>query len=969
MSTSASIATSSPVLTMNPTITEHDFRFPRRPSAWPGAAIHNAPTQRSGNSNRIPNSRDASASFKEHKTDMATTYSLARQGLGGSALFPFLQNGLADSDRSIDRMQQDDPLATQVWKFFARTKHQLPSQHRMENLTWRMMALNIRRHKEEQQQRQGEADARRKKTMDANSRLGRPMMQSSPSGIAQLRKSSENNLAQPDAMNLDDFIFSDNSGSPINFASPEGDKMVDDRSGSSMASAIPIKSRKEPSLQNFVPQSVPVQPAHQATQGSEFNYVNRHLRKTSIDDRRTRKRPANFSPQVPAVNSTAAQNDLDLDSELHDYSLDQPNQAGIPQQSNGSNVPFNLDTFMENDSMVNNGNFQQNFSFSPSTSPMIPHGPFSGMYHNSSVPSASMSNNNNNNGDFYSPPASAYPSNVSTPHPVPEQEGFYFGSQDARAQRPQGFQQSIGSMLSQQFMYGGSNGNSGSTMFSAPGTASESMSAYSTAPSSFGHIDPSQVFQNEQAVTSPTIQMPQDNMFSFGADSDDEDNNAFADRNVSMQKDMSSSLDESGAMGWDASLPGQFSTQAARFPGGPTRKQVMIGGTTTDFVDNNGDWESNGLERSQSQSFRGGNLRRQHPKLPRNASTPVHFGGQQNGFEQLAQSMQSSPAGDGNGTMSGFSSVAPSRPSSPPMSKQGSTTNLQSAAGNGNDGNAPTTCTNCFTQTTPLWRRNPEGQPLCNACGLFLKLHGVVRPLSLKTDVIKKRNRGSGTNVPVGGSSTRSKKTTSALNSRKNSTLSMSTATANSTKPNSSNPTPKVTTPPATSQPPSSKDIDSPVSGTTSGANTAGSTPNSHFAGPGPSSGAVGGKGVVPIAAAPPKTSPGPGASSMSMQRPATASSKRQRRHSKSIGGDVPVSMDIDSPDSTSSIDGPRPFGSSAGISSLPGGMSASSFNLNQRPSTLGSATGMISMSGGQTSSLIGSSAGPQEWEWLTMSL
>jgi hypothetical protein len=52
-----------------------------------------------------------------------------------------------------------------------------------------------------------------------------------------------------------------------------------------------------------------------------------------------------------------------------------------------------------------------------------------------------------------------------------------------------------------------------------------------------------------------------------------------------------------------------------------------------------------------------------------------------------------------------------------------------------------TKCSNCATTTTPLWRRNPEGQPLCNACGLFLKLHGVVRPLSLKTDVIKKRNR------------------------------------------------------------------------------------------------------------------------------------------------------------------------------------------------------------------------------------
>ncbi|GMF09444.1 unnamed protein product [[Candida] boidinii] len=57
----------------------------------------------------------------------------------------------------------------------------------------------------------------------------------------------------------------------------------------------------------------------------------------------------------------------------------------------------------------------------------------------------------------------------------------------------------------------------------------------------------------------------------------------------------------------------------------------------------------------------------------------------------------------------------------------------------------PISCTNCNTRTTPLWRRNPEGQPLCNACGLFLKLHGVVRPLSLKTDVIKKRQRGNNT--------------------------------------------------------------------------------------------------------------------------------------------------------------------------------------------------------------------------------
>ncbi|KAH9492618.1 hypothetical protein Btru_024064 [Bulinus truncatus] len=50
-------------------------------------------------------------------------------------------------------------------------------------------------------------------------------------------------------------------------------------------------------------------------------------------------------------------------------------------------------------------------------------------------------------------------------------------------------------------------------------------------------------------------------------------------------------------------------------------------------------------------------------------------------------------------------------------------------------------CANCNTTTTTLWRRNGEGEPVCNACGLYYKLHQVNRPLSMKKDGIQTRKR------------------------------------------------------------------------------------------------------------------------------------------------------------------------------------------------------------------------------------
>jgi ribosomal protein L37AE/L43A len=50
-------------------------------------------------------------------------------------------------------------------------------------------------------------------------------------------------------------------------------------------------------------------------------------------------------------------------------------------------------------------------------------------------------------------------------------------------------------------------------------------------------------------------------------------------------------------------------------------------------------------------------------------------------------------------------------------------------------------CTNCGTKTTTIWRRNADGDMVCNACGLYFKLHGVNRPVTMRRDTIHTRRR------------------------------------------------------------------------------------------------------------------------------------------------------------------------------------------------------------------------------------
>ncbi|KAJ3031148.1 UNVERIFIED_CONTAM: Transcription factor GATA-5 [Siphonaria sp. JEL0065] len=67
-------------------------------------------------------------------------------------------------------------------------------------------------------------------------------------------------------------------------------------------------------------------------------------------------------------------------------------------------------------------------------------------------------------------------------------------------------------------------------------------------------------------------------------------------------------------------------------------------------------------------------------------------------------------------------------------------------------------CSNCLTTSTSLWRRGDDGQPICNACGLYKRLHGMDRPRELVKEIIRRRRRvpkarAPAANYPVGTTS------------------------------------------------------------------------------------------------------------------------------------------------------------------------------------------------------------------------
>ncbi|KAI4712188.1 hypothetical protein J4E89_002453 [Alternaria sp. Ai002NY15] len=734
----------------------------------------------------------------------------SKRGMLQDAIFPAFGNDAgAPSVESPEQLQKNDPLGTQIWKLYSRAKTQLPNAERMENLTWRMMAMNMRR--AEMDRNKGPApDAHHAELMPPppSTAGARPPPRSAPSGIAQQLRKSQDQQAQVqqnsphDAMNLDDFIFPSSVGSPAGL-SPELSN-EDAAPFNATAPAIPIR---KPHLANdhnlsLARASAPSVPPT-IHREDEFGYVPRHVRKTSIDERRPPKRRAEASPLVPPVNSIMIPTDAQAEHDLHQYSLDHSMQPPTFPASQAQ-APFSIDTFsMHDDPVIHSaGPYQQNFSgFSPVGSPLMSHNAFNSNMFNQQSMASSL-----NSTDYYSPPSSAFPSTVSTPQPIPEDNQMYFdrsgmdirnshGGASYGPHRPS----NLSTSMQPQFIFNPGAGGPDSVF--SPVTSTSGSLPFSSA-SSFGqssHVDPSQVLHNHLPLRQQhEMQMGrQENMFTFGADSDAEDDegSAFADR--TMPQDYSQmedgSLDFNAGYQWETNLSNQFNPMQARYPAGPPRKTVTIGGTEM-------------VHSPQDHWSPGGSLGRTH--------------------------------------------------------------------------------------------------------GSAASLHGVVRPLSLKTDVIKKRNRGSG-NAPVGTTSTRSSK----KSSRKNSIAHTPVTTPTSHKA-------------AESESPKSTGSGGGASGTMSSSTTPTSSKPS---------------GVVPIAPGPPKSN---SSVNLAQTRTVAPAPKRVRGSSKAESQELEMG---DADDTSGRAPLRRKDTAIASPSPFPGQ------NLGALP--------MGAMGQGLQSS------GPAEWEWLTMSL
>ena len=107
----------------------------------------------SGASSAIHSLTSASTlSTLESKLDLSPSESEVRKGLLRDSVFHEWKDDAVNMEsETMEDLQQSDPLGTQIWKLYHKQRAQLPNSERMENLTWRLMSMNLRRKELERQ--------------------------------------------------------------------------------------------------------------------------------------------------------------------------------------------------------------------------------------------------------------------------------------------------------------------------------------------------------------------------------------------------------------------------------------------------------------------------------------------------------------------------------------------------------------------------------------------------------------------------------------------------------------------------------------------------------------------------------------------------------------------------------------------------------------------------------------------------
>jgi GATA-binding protein len=238
------------------------------------------------------------STLESNKVDFYAAATATRDGVLRESIFQEWKDDASSLDTlDPEEMQKKDPLGVELWKLFSKTKSQLPNSDRLTNLSWRMMSMNLRRMEQEKlssgNPQLPDADTRIPDTGRGVNAIARPA-QNAPSGIAQLHRSAASQIhaSDHDLMNIDEFIVPSSIATPTGISPLHSDDIdfdLDLSSTVTAASAIPIKQQQrlrfdDLSLARASAPSVPP-----TTQRPDFSYVQRHVRKTSIDERRVRE--------------------------------------------------------------------------------------------------------------------------------------------------------------------------------------------------------------------------------------------------------------------------------------------------------------------------------------------------------------------------------------------------------------------------------------------------------------------------------------------------------------------------------------------------------------------------------------------------------------------------------------------------------------------------------------------------------